>query len=135
MGQFMEERGEGGPVVPRPLELYVAIVGAIARKPGRLAGAEVTFLRKALELNGRELARLMGCTPTVVSRWEGDKPMDVLADKLLRLAVCLHMKVPEYSLSDLQNAAVDDSKAPLRFTLVNERGTWKRVGGDERRVA
>lgn len=126
--------GEGGPVIPRPLELYVGLVGVIARKTGRLAGAEVTFLRKALDRNGRELARLMGCTPTVVSRWEGDKPMNEQADKLLRLATCVHMNVPDYTISDLENAASEDVKELLRITMVNERGAWK-LAGDERRVA
>src|SRR5436190_805963 len=59
--------------VPRPQELTGAIIGVLARKPGRLAGPEITFLRQILMRNGRELARLLGCDPNSLSRWETGK--------------------------------------------------------------
>lgn len=119
--------GARGPIVPRPLELNAAIVSALARKPGRLAGKEITFLRAGLGLSGRELARLMGTTPTSVSRWEQEKaPAGTAADKLLRLCAVLHAKDAGYTLGDVESAAADESAAPLRITLTFARGAWRR---------
>ncbi len=119
--------GARGAVVPKALELSTAIVGVLARKPGRLAGAEVTFLRSILMMSGRELSSLMGCAPSALSRWEQDKsPIGTQSDKLLRLAAVFHKQVAGYTLGDLERAASDpDQATPLRFTMTYSRGEWK----------
>ena len=85
--------------------------------------------------NGRELARILGCDPIALSRWEmGKSPIGTQSDKLLRLAAVFAKKV-EYSLGDFEAAAGEDgAAAPLRFTLTHARGVWK-VAGEKKRSA
>ncbi len=55
-----------------------------ARRP--LAGKEVRFLRKELDLSQEGLAALLGCTGQTVARWEKDETtIPGAADRLLRL--------------------------------------------------
>lgn len=50
---------------------------------------EIKFLRKELHLKAKELARVMGADPSVISRWEnGKKTIGEASDRLLR-AICL----------------------------------------------
>ena len=77
----------------------LARVAAIARAllPLRLNGGEVRFLRRALDMNGREFADAMELTPETVSRWEnGGRGIGGYTEKLLRHNVCalLHSKTP-----------------------------------------
>lgn len=82
------ECGDTGIVYPRALELSALVVSSIIAKHGRLAPGEVTFLRGALGLRGKDLAETLGVTATQVSRWEsGMMPISALADRLLRVIV------------------------------------------------
>ncbi len=119
--------GARGPVIPAMADLLRTLVGLVARKSGRLAPGEVTFLRGMTDRNGRELAKLLGSTPSAVSRWErGATPIGTQSDKLLRVAALMHHRVPDYTLPDLQLAASLASSKPLRFTLAFSR-VWVLV--------
>ena len=77
----------------------LARVAAMARAllPLRLNGEEIRFIRKALDMNGREFAQAMELTPETVSRWENGVPgVGGYVEKLLRHNVCalLHSKTP-----------------------------------------
>lgn len=62
-----------GPDLER-FELRVAVELARA---GEASGEAMRFMRKAVGLQGRELAELLRVTPETVSRWEtGKQPMD-----------------------------------------------------------
>lgn len=117
--------GAESPVIDRPMKLHRTIAAAVVQKKARLAPPEVSFLRQHVEMNGRELARLFGSTPSTVSRWEnGHEPIGATADRLLRTVVMLHdfgsEKFDYHVLAD-----IGDQIKPLRLTLKMEDGEWK----------
>lgn len=124
--------GARDPIFPRMAEMNAAIVSAIARKKGRLAGEEVRFLRSVMGLSGREMAGLVGARPETVSRWEsGAAAVGAQADKLLRLIAAVAQGDTAYGVKEVAVAASEDgSAAPIRVTLAFGRGGWK-VSGEE----
>src|SRR5215203_2238863 len=54
-------------VLPRIAELHRTITHAIIRKPFRLSGLEVRYLRKYLGWSGVDFARHVGVDPSTVS--------------------------------------------------------------------
>jgi len=77
-------------VVQRVLELHQTIAMALARKPSRLAGDEIRFMRKHIDWSGKDLARHMGVAHETVSRWEHQREfMSAMADRLFKLIVVL----------------------------------------------
>jgi transcriptional regulator with XRE-family HTH domain len=75
------------PEIPSISELHCLIALDLLRKPSLLVGEEVRFLRKMAGLSQRELAELMGVTPTRPSKWENAAPSKE-GDRLLR-TICL----------------------------------------------
>lgn len=77
--------------------LTAAVAVARCRLPVKLAGAELRFFRKALEMTAREMAELLDVTPETLSRWENDaQAIGEAAEKAIRQAVCalLHRRAP-----------------------------------------
>lgn len=77
-----------GAVVPEinnMSELHYTIALAVATKETRLLGEEVRFLRKVLGYSATELAKLMGTTKSVVSRWENHDTLGNENDRVIRL--------------------------------------------------
>jgi DNA-binding transcriptional regulator YiaG len=64
--------------------LHRAIGLWIVRKPGRLTGAELRFLRQELDLSQRRLAEILGCEEQTVSLWERRGRMPKVADRFVR---------------------------------------------------
>lgn len=80
--------GEHEVEIPMPDELNRGLAFEVTKKPGRLDGAEIRFLRTTLDHTATGLARLLDASPVTVSRWEHDvQPINRLADALLRLLV------------------------------------------------
>ena len=95
--------GDAGIVHPRPLELSGLVIGALINKRGRLAADEVTFLRGAIGLKGKDLAEVLGVTGAQVSRWEtGRMPISALADRLLRMLVAAKHELPAPELRGIE---------------------------------
>lgn len=68
-----------------------------AMEPKQLSGAEVRFMRRALDMTQKEFAAAADVAPETVSRWEsGVKGHGSMAEKLIRYFVCavLHELVP-----------------------------------------
>ncbi len=82
--------GERFTPIPNPENLHRIIALDICKnKKALLLPDEIKFLRKELHLKAKDLARVMGADPSVVSRWEnGKKPIGEANDRLLR-AICL----------------------------------------------
>ena len=77
--------GEKGWEIPRILELHQQIAEAIVDLSPLLNGQEIRFLRKHLELQANELARVLGVSKVTVSRWENNKvKIDKAYDAILR---------------------------------------------------
>ena len=105
-------------------ELERLITNALARKRGRLTGAEFRWLRKRLHLKGTELARLMGVGAATISRWEtGAAPVSSFADRLLRAIVAQKGAAPLFDVDEL--AAIDSrDDAPLELVLEPTTAGW-----------
>ena len=89
-------------VIPSIERLHRAIGLVVVKKPARLTGAEVRFLRKLLGYSGADFARHIGVDPTVVSKWEHDQqPIGEQSDRLLRMMVAHGRPLDEYPLDRL----------------------------------
>ena len=85
---------------------------AIARclRPLRLGGAELKFLRKALDLTPGEFAALLGTTADAVRAWESDGgSLEPAAEKQVRQAVCAQLRAlaPAQPYAPEEIAALD----------------------------
>ena len=61
------------PVIPKIQDLHELIARELARKPARLTGKEVRFLRKQAGFPARHFAALIGVSPEHLSRFENGK--------------------------------------------------------------
>jgi hypothetical protein len=64
--------GNVDPIIPRPNQLMRALALAVIRKPYRLHGEEVRFLRKYLRMMGEQLSQLIHVDKTTLSKWENN---------------------------------------------------------------
>lgn len=112
-------------VLPNLDDLHRVIAHAIIGKRGRLASAEIRFLRKHLGWSSASLATHLGVTPETMSRWEtGAIPMGVTADRLLRLIVAYRDRPTAFSLKMLRVVAWGDA-TPARVHVDIEDGCWR----------
>ena len=119
--------GEREVVVPNIEGLHRALADLLIRKPRRLAGREIRFLRKFLGWSGVDFARHMGVTPETASRWETDaNAIGGTADRLLRLQVACRQPVADYSPDALRDLERNAGR-PLHLDLRVRRGQWKSV--------
>ena len=80
--------GEEEAVIPGIDELHRTIAHLLSRKPGRLLGREIRFLRSYLGHSSKDFAAIIGSAPESLSRWEHDKTqMPRSAEQLLRVLV------------------------------------------------
>ena len=122
-----ERCGETYTSLPAIEQLHRQIAAAVIRKRGRLAPAEIRFLRKGLGWSGVDFAKRTGTKPETVSRWENGKVlMGPQADRLLRVLVAKETPVVEYSVDVLAQVAADDGPAtPVRVELKKGPKGWK----------
>lgn len=65
--------------------LHAKIAEFLLRKPYILSGPEFRFLRKEMRKKAKDIALVLGVTPTTVSRWEtGEENLGVANDRLIR---------------------------------------------------
>lgn len=111
--------------IPRIEELHRVIAQAFLRKPTRLAGSEIRFLRKYLGWSGTDFASRMGTARETVSRWErGALPIGTQADRLLRLLVATSVPVKDYSPDELTHIKERRTPTPARLSLTADREGW-----------
>jgi putative zinc finger/helix-turn-helix YgiT family protein len=112
--------------IPRVEELHRVIAQALIRKPARLAGSEIRYLRKYLGWSSMDFASRMGAARETVSRWEGGaSPIGTQADRLLRLLVASTAPVKDYSSEDLlQIKEKPTTPTPVRLNLTADRQGW-----------
>lgn len=74
------------PIIPNMNGLMRALALAVIKKPYRLTGEEVRYLRKYLRLTGEEFSRLIHVDKTTLSKWENnDDRVGDQSDRLVRL--------------------------------------------------
>jgi len=80
-----------------------AVAAAIVKKPARLAGPEIRFLRTHLGWSAQEFASIVGADPASVSRWENGKDdIGPQTDRLLRALTLLREPIEGYDASELR---------------------------------
>ena len=78
--------GNEDPIIPAMDDLFRTIALALVRKPYRLAGEEVRYLRKYMGLTGDGFSRLLHVDKTTLSKWENnDDPVGVQSDLAIRM--------------------------------------------------
>ena len=112
--------------IPRIEQLHEVVAKALVKKPGRLSGPEVRYLRKWLGWSGRELARRFDLSPEHVSRIENDhNPIALVADRLLRILVLTRSPSPDYSPEDV--IETEPTEVPFRLGLRTTGQHWRAV--------
>ena len=80
-------------------ELQAMLFVALIRKPTRLSGAEIRFLRHHLEMTQDAFARLLKVERSLVSKWEGK---DLKATGMtIHAEIYLRLKLAKLSHQDL----------------------------------
>jgi putative zinc finger/helix-turn-helix YgiT family protein len=76
------------PIIANIEGLHALIADALIKKPARLKGQELRFLRKHLELTARRLAGILHVDPATISKWENEEdPVGPQSDLLMRALV------------------------------------------------
>jgi len=122
------------PSIPRIEDLHHIIAESLARKPGRLKGSEIRFLRKNLGIPAKKIARILGLAAETYSRVENEKNpgLSGAAEKLFRLMASDapgRGGVREAILGLAENLEREDrrtarTRAVSTFRMVPRRG-WK----------
>jgi putative zinc finger/helix-turn-helix YgiT family protein len=116
-------------VIAKADRLHRTIAAEVIRKPVALAGAELVFLRRCLELTGRAMAKTLGVSHEALSRWENEaQPVPATVDRLIRTMVALEtLEGQPFPLETL--AAIEGTAGPLKLvvTMDAKSGSWKRV--------
>lgn len=80
-----EQCGNSDPIIPNINGLMRVLATAVIKKPYRLGGEEVRFLRKYLKMTGEEFSRLLHVDKTTLSKWENnDDKVGEQSDLLIR---------------------------------------------------
>lgn len=104
-------------------ELSDRLLAVLARKPTRLTGNEIRFIRHSLAMTLEQFARRFAVTHPAVIKWEraGNRPtvMTWPVEKDIRLAVlrsCAHLRPSEFmkAYADLEQVA---TRRPARVRL------------------
>ena len=105
--------GNEDPIIPRVNELMRLLALAVIRKPSRLHGEDVRFLRKYTGRNGKDFAKLLGLDPTTLSKWERNhwRPGPG-SDRLVRLVAVALGEGLEEILNELVSSTFPRIKDP-----------------------
>lgn len=109
-------------VIRRLSSLHVALRDALLRKPHRLTGRELRFLRQGMGWSEADGARHLGVEEDLIDRWERDEDqVDLEIDRLLRLVVAATKDV---ALPLEGVAGISDQVLPLRARARLTAGGW-----------
>lgn len=112
--------------IPAIDKLMHMLANVVIRKPARLVGAEVRFLRKYLGYSSGDFAKRIGSSPSTVSKWENDaQPLGLHSDLLLRAMVALDKKMDSYTSAAF--AEIGDEPMKPRYAMKPTSKTWKQT--------
>ena len=110
--------GNEEPIIRGLDEVLRTIAFALVSKPYRLAGEEVRYLRKYVEMSSDQFARLLHVDRTTLSKWENnDDPVGTQSDLAIRMLV---MALDE-ELSKKLSGVVREQFEKIHFTLKRDR--------------
>jgi putative zinc finger/helix-turn-helix YgiT family protein len=94
--------GEEEVAIPDLENFNRTLAQTVAQKSERLTAKEIRFLRTYLGYSGVDFAKEIGVTSVSVSRWEnGESPMEIPTERLLRLMTMTKEPSREYKLDSL----------------------------------
>ena len=75
--------------IPDPAGLTAAVAVTRATHRVKLGGSEIKFMRKAMEMPAKEVAKLLDVSEETISRWENDhQPIGGANEKMFRYLAC-----------------------------------------------
>lgn len=85
--------GNVDPIIPNVQQLFEVLALAVLKKPYRLSGEDVRFLRKHLGMTAEEFSQVLRVDKTTVSKWEtNDDVVGPQSEGLIRAVVLLMAK-------------------------------------------
>jgi len=114
-------------VIPKPDALHRTIAAEVIRKPAKLSGPELVFLRSELGMSARKLAKAIGVVHESISRWENDfLPVSPPVDRLMRTMVALTIAGEKFPVEALSH--IEGDAGPLKLVVtVDPKGSWRRA--------
>jgi YgiT-type zinc finger domain-containing protein len=120
--------GDVDPILFQVDELMHIAAVAILQKPYRLQGEELRFLRKHIDLNQEEFARLLHVDKTTLSKWENNgDPIGLQSDLLARAVVISRDKRLEKRAADHIRAfdKIVDKQKRVRVEVDTEKREYE----------
>lgn len=126
--QLREVAGETYVSVRDVEDLHQAIALALVCKRKILAGAEIRFIRKYLDLTQRGLSELLVVSDQMVARYEkGQTVLTGPADGILRLLVADHAKGKVHIREELKRIRAFDDVAEGDLTFALDGDEWRNA--------
>jgi DNA-binding transcriptional regulator YiaG len=117
--------------IPAVDELNSLLAHAVINRRRRLNGGEIRFLRSHLGYSGADFAKLIGSSPSTVSKWESDsQPIGHHADLLLRALVVMGKQVTDYSIDTFKEISAASQKKPAKtapYAFTQTAKKWKQT--------
>lgn len=118
--------GEQYEDIPHWAALTRALAALLITRPERLDGAAIRQVRSMLELQGSELARVLGTKRETVSRWEHDKaPIGSVSERLLRMLAAAELGVPLTRTQLEQAGTKEPAKLDVVLTWDDDAQRWE----------
>jgi DNA-binding transcriptional regulator YiaG len=113
--------------ISKPNALHRTIAAEVIRKPARLSGPELVFLRMHLGMSARALSKAIGVVHESISRWENDiLPVSPPVDRLIRTMVALTTAGDKFPVETLSH--IEGDAGPLKLVVtVDPKGIWRRA--------
>lgn len=105
--------------------LAAAISKALTHKRGRLTGGEFRYLRQALRLSQKSLARILGNSEQTVALWEKKSAVPLWADRNLRLIWLAKHDGNAAIGRTIERLNTVERLLNERIVLEEKRGDWK----------
>ena len=116
-----EQCGYDEPIIRGLNDVLRTIALALVSKPYRLAGDEVRYLRKYVEMMSDKFARLLHIDRSTLSKWEnGEDPVGTQSDLAIRMLVMSLDNSLRGKLPDL----VRERFEKIRFRLRKRKGKF-----------
>src|SRR5215469_3545904 len=116
-----EHCGNEEPIIRGMEEVVRTIALAVVSKPYRLAGEEIRYLRKYVEMTSDQFSRLLHVDRSTLSKWENNEdPVGAQSDLAIRMLV---MSLDD-ALRDKLSAVVREQFEKIHFGLRKRKGKF-----------
>lgn len=105
--------------------LTKAICDALAKKPGKLTGAEFRYLRTALLMSQKSLGKMLGCSEQAVAKWEKTGKVPKAEDYLIRVIYTQSCEGNGQLGAAVAMLNTMDRISHTKFILSEKNDTWQ----------